>query len=155
MKERCLKSFLFIVILSVCVFIACGDVRDSTKDKAKEIAGEFPLKYGVIYSDELSKDDEYYFTPEMKSLILGASAEKYTYIESASGYFSRDMISGSEVLIFRLTDRSHRAEIIAALYRRASYKTDMDARVFCKGDLVFFICDPRAEEIINFIKSKI
>lgn len=90
----------------------------------------------------------------MKTMIFGANAEKYTYIKAVSGYFSRDMVSGSEFIAAELSDRSRRDEVVAIFYRRAAKKLDADARVWCEGKFVFFICDARAEEIIEFLKRE-
>lgn len=155
MKKTFFKTIiLFLACSFFSLLSSCGGIDKSTLFVAQEIAGEFPFKYGTVYSDEFSEKDDYYFSAEMKKKIFGENAEKYIYITSVSGYFSRDMVSGSEVIVVRIDDRSHRAELTSLFYRRAAMKLDMTTRVLCEGDYVFFVCDSRADEIIEYIKSK-
>ena len=123
--------FLFLILFSLA---SCDGNNKSTFDISNSVSEKFPFKYG-------------------KNIIFGDNFDKFTYIESVSGYFSRDMVSGSEFIAVRLTDRSHRAEITACFYRRASLKTDMETRVMCEGNFVFFICDRYAESISKYAVS--
>lgn len=155
MKKTILKMFILCLLFcAVALLPSCGEEK-STLSIIDDASKNFPFKYGAIYSDELSEKDSFYLTTDMKKKIFGDNAEKYTYIVSVSVYLARDMVSGSEVIAIRLDDRSHRAEITSLLYRRASMKLDTISRVFCDGDYVFFVCDNRANEIIQYIKSKI
>lgn len=155
MKKIIFKAFvLFLLFGAVALLTSCNDEK-STLSLVRDTAEHFPFRYGTIYSDEFAKDDAFYLSSEMKKKILGDNAEKYTYIVSVSVYLARDMVSGSEVIAIKLDDRSHRAEITSLLYRRAEMKLDTVSRVFCEGDCVFFVCDIRANEIIQYIKSKI
>lgn len=142
--------FLFLILFSLA---SCDGNNKSTFDISSSVSEKFPFKYGKVYSDEFEKDDEFYFGDDLKKIIFGDNFDKFTYIESVSGYFSRDMVSGSEFIAVRLTDRSHRAEITACFYRRAALKTDMETRVICEGNFVFFICDRYAENISKYAVS--
>ncbi len=156
MKKTVLKTLTFLMVCAFTLFLSsCGGEGKSTLFFANDIAAVFPMKYGTVYSDEFSIQDEYYFSAAMKERIFGKNAGKYTYIISVSGYFSRDMVSGSEFIAVIIDDRSHRAELASVFYRRAAMKTDMTTRVFCDDNYVFFICDERANEIIEYIKTKI
>jgi hypothetical protein len=150
------KRLLGIVCLfAVCLTLfSCGK-NISTLELATDVSRHFDFKYGAVYSDEYGEWHEFCFSNEIYIKVFGENAGKYTYIKSVSGYFSRDMISGSEFVAVELNDRSHRAEIMALLYRRASMRSDTDARVFCEGNFVFLVCDANAEEISRYIKSKI
>lgn len=144
-------SALILVFLIVFLYSCESGKKMDTEKIACLVSEKFPFKYGVVYSDEYENNSEYYFGTELKKAVFGENADKLTYIESVSGYFSRDMVSGSEFIAVRLSDRSHRAEIMSTFYRRAALKTDMDARVFCEGCYVFFVCDMSAEKIISFV----
>ena len=139
---------LFMISLSAC---ARGE---SALDITKKVSENFAFKYGAVYSDEYSEWNEFCFSPEMKRQIFGENAPKYSYIKAVSGYFSRDMVSGAEFIAAELSDRSAREELTAVFYRRAAKKLDNDARVWCEGNFVFFICDMRAEEIIEYLKRE-
>lgn len=155
MKKTLFKTVILILACSFLPLLSsCGSGEKSTLFLAQDIAEQFPFKYGAIYSDGFSEKDVYFFSSEMKKKVFGENSEKYTYIISVSGYFSRDMISGSEVIVVHIDDRSHRAEITSVLYRRAAMNLDVTSRVWCEGDYVFLICDSRADEIIEYIKSK-
>lgn len=143
-------SSLIFLLFMLC---SCGEEQSSLAD-VRELAAVFPFKYGAIYSDEFEEEDEKYFSDEMKLLILGANAEKYDYIVSVSGYFSRDGVSGEEVIVVLLDDRSHSEEITYVLYRRAAKKQDVPTSVFCIGDFVYFISASNAEQIMEYIKTK-
>ncbi len=155
MRKIILKTFVLFLLLGATAFLPSCNEEKSTLSLVRDVSEHFPFKYGTIYSDEFAKDDAFYLSPERKKKILGDNAEKYTYIVSVSIYLARDMVSGSEVIAIKLDDRSHRAEITSLLYRRAAIKLDTVSRVFCEGDCVFFVCDIRANEIIQYIKSKI
>ena len=144
---------LFLCAVFALSFAACARGA-SALDITEMVSAGFAFKYGAVYSDAYGEWNEFYFSPEMKTMIFGANAEKYTYIKAVSGYFSRDMVSGSEFIAAELCDRSRRDELVAIFYRRAAKKLDADARVWCEGNFVFFVCDARAEEIIEFLKSK-
>ncbi|MBO5006738.1 MAG: hypothetical protein J6C89_04760 [Clostridia bacterium] len=148
------KCTCFLLTAFFLLLPSCGREQSSLSD-VRELAAVFPFKYGAIYSDEFEEEEEKYFSDEMKLLIFGANAEKYDYIVSVSGYFSRDRVSGEEVLVILLDDRSHRGEITSVLYRRAAKKQDIPTRVLCKGDAVYFICADNAAEIEEYIKTKI
>ena len=155
MKKILLKTVMLLLACSFFVLLSsCGSGEKGTLFWAQDIAEQFPFKYCTIYSDEFSESDDYFFSTEMKKKIFGENAGKYTYIISVSGHFSRDMVSGSEVIVVHIEDRSHRAEITSVLYRRAAMNLDVTSRVWCEGDYVFLICDSRADEIIEYIKSK-
>ena len=124
-------------------------------DITEKVRENFGFKYGAVYSDAYGEWSEFYLSSEMKTKIFGANAEKYTYIKAVSGYFSRDMVSGSEFIAAELYDRSAREELTAVFYRRAAKKQDAEVRVWCEGKFVFFICDGRAEEIVEFLKREI
>ena len=143
-------SSLIFLLFTLC---SCG-VEQSSLSAVHDISSAFSFKYGMVYSDEFGADDEKYFSDEMKLLILGANAEKYDYIVSVSGYFSRDRASGEEVIAVLLDDRSHREEITSVLYRRAAKKQDVPTRVFCVGDIVYFVAASNAKEIMEYIKTK-
>ncbi len=142
-----------LLIFCVLILVSCGGGR-SALGVVEDVREKFAFKYGAVYSDEYGEWDVYCFTPELKKTVLGKNAEKYTYIRSISGYFARDMVSGAEFIAVELADRSHRAEIMAVLYRRAALKLDSDTRVFCEGNFVFLVCDSRAEEIIEYVREK-
>ncbi len=148
-----IKAFV-LLIFCVLILASCGG-EGSALGVVEDVREKFAFKYGAVYSDEYGEWDVYYFTPELKKTVLGQNAEKYTYIKSVSGYFARDMVSGAEFISVELADRSHRAEVMAALYRRAALKLDSDARVFCEGNFVFLVCDSRAEEIVEYVRGKI
>ena len=154
MKKVALKFLAFALLLSFSLAFFSCEGEEGSLSAVEKIAAAFPLKYGEIYSDELSDGDARYFTDEMKTLVLGENAMKYDFIVSVSGYFSRDRVSAEEVIVIQLDDRSHRAEITAALYRRASKKQDVPTGVLCQGDLVYFICASNPERIIEYIKTK-
>ncbi|MBO5022688.1 MAG: hypothetical protein J6D11_00005 [Clostridia bacterium] len=154
MKKIFLKRCACFLLLAFFLFLPSCEQEQSSLAAVRDLSLNFPLKYGVIYSDEFEEEDEKYFSDEMKLLILGANAVKYDYIVSVSGYFSRDRVSGEEIIVILLDDRSHRAEISYALYRRAAKKQDIPTRVFCNDDLVFFICSGNAEQIEEYIKTK-
>lgn len=146
------------VAMLLCVLLALSLASCARGESAlgvvEKVSESFAFKYGAVYSDEYGEWNEFCFSPEMKALVFGANAPKYTYIKAVSGYFSRDMVSGSEFIAAELSDRSKRAELTAVFYRRAAKKLDADARVWCEGNFVFFICDARAEEIIEFLKRE-
>jgi cupin superfamily acireductone dioxygenase involved in methionine salvage len=146
-----------IVCVLLCVVLlalsSCGESLGAL-DITEKVRESFAFKYGAVYSDTYGEWNEFYLSPEMKTKIFGANAEKYTYIKAVSGYFSRDMVSGSEFIAAELYDRSKREELMAVFYRRAAKKQDADARVWCEGNFVFFICDYRAREIIEFLKRE-
>ncbi len=154
MKKVVVKvcAFLLLVAFSLCLF-SCSR-EQSSLSAVNGIASYFPLKYGEIYSDEFSEDDGRYFTDEMKVLVIGENAGRYDFIVSVSGYFSRDRVSGEEIIAILLDDRSHRAQITSALYRRAAKKQDVPTSVFCHGDFVYFICASEPDKIIEYIKTK-
>jgi len=151
-----MKKFISLLLCAVLLFslAACAHGAGAL-DITEKVKENFAFKYGEIYSDAYGEWNEFYLSPEMKTKIFGANAEKYTYIKAVSGYFSRDMVSGSEFIAVELYDRSGREEIMAVLYRRAAKKLDTDARVWCEGNFVFFICDESAEEIIEFLKREV
>ena len=144
-----------VILLILCVFVlvSCSGEKNAL-GIVEDVKERFAFKYGAVYSDEYGEWDAYCFTAELKTAVLGENAQKYTYIKAVSGYFSRDMASGSEFIAIELSDRSHRAEAMAALYRRAAKKLDSDARVFCEGKFVFLVCDGKAEEIIEYVRGK-
>ncbi len=150
---RYIKAFI-LLILCVLLLTSCGS-GESALDIVEDVREKFAFKYGAVYSDEYGEWDAYCFTAEMKKTVLGKNAEKYTYIKAISGYFARDMVSGAEFIAVELSDRSHRAEIMAVLYRRAALKLDCETRVFCEGNFVFLVCDSRAEEIVEYVRSKV
>ena len=144
-----------VILIILCIFVlaSCG-AEKSALGIVEDVRERFAFKYGAVYSDEYGEWDAYCFTTELKKTVLGKNAEKYSYVKAISGYFARDMVSGSEFIAAELSDRSKRAELTAVFYRRASKKLDADARVWCEGNFVFFICDARAEEIIEFLKRE-
>ena len=144
---------LFLCAVLALSLAACARGA-SALDITKKISESFAFKYGAVYSDAYGEWNEFYFSPEMKTMIFGTNAEKYTYIKAVSGYFSRDMVSGSEFIAAELYDRSKREELTAVFYRRAAKMQEADARVWCEGNFVFFICDARAGEIIEFLKRE-
>ena len=140
---------VFVLSLAACARgVGALEITEKVKEK-------FSFKYGALYSDAYGEWSEFYLSPEMKTKIFGANAEKYTYIKAVSGYFSRDMVSGSEFIAAELYDRSGREELMAVFYRRAAKKQDAEARVWCEGNFVFFICDGKAREIVEFLKREI
>ncbi len=154
MKKIFLKIGFLLLLCAFLPFVpSCGQERGALLT-VQEIAVVFPLKYGVVYSDEFDEDDDYFFSEEMKRIILGENAGKYDYIVSVSGYFSRDRVSGEEIIVILLDDRSHRSEVASVLYRRAAKKQDIPTRVFCNGDFVYFICTDEPDEIVQYIKTK-
>ncbi|MBQ9745274.1 MAG: hypothetical protein IJW21_00430 [Clostridia bacterium] len=150
--KRYVSVFLCAALLLLLASCAGGG---SALEITKDVSEHFAFRYGAVYSDEYGQWSEFCFSPELKTKIFGENAPKYTYIKAVSGYFSRDMVSGSELLVLELSDRSHRAEVMAVLYRRAALKQDACVRIFCEGNYVFFVCDSAAEEIIEYIKEKI
>lgn len=152
MKKRIFALFCAAVFLLSLASCARGE---SALGIVQKVSESFNFKYGAIYSDEYGEWNEFCFSSEMKEKIFGVNAPKYTYIKAVSGYFSRDMVSGAEFIAAELSDRSKRAELTAVFYRRAAKKLDTDARVWCEGNFVFFICDARAGEIIEFLKKEI
>lgn len=149
-----MKRCFCLVLLSALLLASCSSGL-GTLAIAEDVSEHFSFRYGAVYSDEYGQWNEFCFSQELKEKVFGANAPKYTYIRSVSGYFSRDMVSGSELLVLELSDRSHRAEITAVLYRRAAMKGDTNVRIFCEGNYVFFVCDMKAEEIMKYIKEKI
>jgi hypothetical protein len=151
-----MKKFISLLLCAILLFLlsACADGA-SALDITVKVSEKFTFKYGAVYSDAYGEWNEFYLSPEMKTKIFGAGAEKYTYIKSVSGYFSRDMVSGSEFIAAELYDRSGREELMAVFYRRAAKMQEADARVWCEGNFVFFICDARAGDIIEFLKREI
>ena len=147
-KCFCLLLSIFAILLSSC----SGKVN--SLEITKRVSAQFVFKYGEVYSDAYDEWSEFYLSPELKTKIFGENAAKYTYIKSVSGYFSRDMVSGSEFIAAELCDRSQREEVMAVFYRRAAKKLDIDARVWCEGNFVFLICDAKAGEIIEFLKRE-
>ena len=149
-----MKYIKTVILLALCAFIMCSCVKEkSALGIVEEVYTRFSFKYGAVYSDEYGKWDAYCFTEDMKKAVFGENAEKYTYIKGVSGYFSRDMVSGAEFIAVELCDRSHRAEVMALLYRRAAKKLDNDARVFCEGNFVFLVCGSKTEEIISYVRG--
>lgn len=153
--RKCIRVFLCVTILVLILGLTSCESGISALEIAKGVSDHFNFKYGAIYSDEYDKLNEFCFSQEMKRYILGENAEKYTYIKSISGYFSRDMVSGDEFVIIEICDRSYRAEIMAVLYRRAAIKLDTDTRVGCQGNFVFFVCGNEAERISEYLKELI
>lgn len=151
-----MKKFISLLLCAVLLFSlsACAGGMGAL-DITEKVRENFAFKYGAVYSDAYGEWNEFYLSPEMKTKIFGANAEKYTYIKAVSGYFSRDMVSGSEFIAAELYDRSKREELMAVFYRRAAKKQEADARVWCEGNFVFFICDSRAGEIIEFLKREL
>ena len=150
-----MKKLISLILCAVLIFFLAACSRGvSALDITEKVRENFAFKYGAVYSDAYGEWNEFYLSPEMKTKIFGSNAEKYTYIKAVSGYFSRDMVSGSEFIAAELYDRSKREELMAALYRRAAKKQEADARVFCEGNFVFFICDSRAGEIIEFLERE-
>ena len=148
---------LISLVLCACLFFlltACAGGA-SALDITETVSKNFVFKYGAVYSDTYGEWNEFYLSTEMKVKIFGANAGKYTYIKAVSGYFSRDMASGSEFIAAELYDRSGRDELMAVFYRRAAKKQEADARVWCEGNFVFFICDVRAGEIVEFLKREL
>jgi len=147
-----------LISLLLCAFfslmIAACARGEGALEITEKVRENFTFKYGEVYSDAYGEWNEFYLSHEMKTKIFGASAEKYTYIKAVSGYFSRDMSSGAEFIAAELYDRSGREELMAVFYRRAAKKQEADARVWCEGNFVFFICDDRAGEIIEFLKQE-
>ena len=152
MKKRIATLFLSAVLL--LSLSSCSGGK-SALEITKAVSENFSFRYGAVYSDEYGEWNEFCFSPEMKKKVLGENAPKYTYIKAISGYFSRDMVSGSEFIAAELYDRSAREELMAVFYRRAAMKLDAGALVWCEGNFVFFVCDVRAEEIIEFLKREI
>jgi hypothetical protein len=149
--KKYLRSAAFAVCLVLCMYLcSCGETM-SALDAAHIVSSHFGFKYGAVYSDEYDVLHEFCFSDEMKKQILGENALKYTYIKSVSGYFSRDMVSGEEFIVIELYDRSRRAEITSALFKRAAIKSDIETRVACKGKLIFFICSDKAKEIERYL----
>ncbi|MBQ8403407.1 MAG: hypothetical protein IJX55_03150 [Clostridia bacterium] len=144
-----------VILIILCIFVlaSCG-AEKSALGIVEDVRERFAFKYGAVYSDEYGEWDAYCFTTELKKTVLGKNAEKYSYVKAISGYFARDMVSGSEFIAVELSDRSHRAEVMSMLYRRAALKLDSDARVFCEGNFVFLVCDSAAEEIIEYVRDK-
>ena len=150
-----MKYIKTVILLLLCSVIICScSAEKSALDIVEDVRLRFSFKYGAVYSDEYGKWDAYCFTDDMKKAVLGENSGKFTYIRSVSGYFSRDMVSGAEFVAIELCDRSHRAEVMALLYRRAAKKLDSDARVFCEGKFVFLVCDSKSEEIIEYVREK-
>ena len=150
-----MKKFISLLLCAVLLFSLAACSRGvGALDITEKVRENFSFKYGAVYSDAYGEWNEFYLSPEMKAKILGANAEKYTYIKAVSGYFSREMVSGSEFIAAELYDRSKREELTAVFYRRAAKKQEADARVWCEGNFVFFICDARAGEIIEFLKRE-
>lgn len=141
-------------VLILISFSSCSGGK-SALEITKAVSENFAFKYGAVYSDEYGEWNEFCFSGEMKEKVFGENSAKYTYIKAVSGYFSRDMVSGSEFIAVELADRSKREEAMAVFYRRAAKKLDSDARVWCEGNFVFFICDARASEIVEFLKNEI
>lgn len=151
-----MKRFISLVLCAVLLFSLTACAGDAgALDITEKVSENFAFKYGAVYSDAYGEWSEFYLSPEMKAKIFGANAEKYTYIKSVSGYFSRDMVSGSEFIAAELYDRSKREELTSVFYRRAAKKQEADARVWCEGNFVFFICDEKAGEIIEFLKREL
>lgn len=151
-----MKRLLAIFLCAVFALSLAACARgESALDITLRISENFTFKYGAVYSDAYGEWSEFYLSPEMKQDIFGAGVEKYTYIKAVSAYFSRDMSSGSEFIAAELYDRSSRGELMAVFYRRAAKKQEADARVWCEGNFVFFICDARAGEIIEFLKREV
>ena len=150
-----MKKLIALFLCAVLMFsLAACDRGASALDITEKVSESFAFKYGEVYSDAYGEWNEFYLSPEMKTKIFGANAGKYTYIKAVSGYFSRDMVSGSEFIAAELYDRSGREELMAVFYRRAAKMQEADARVWCEGNFVFFICDARAGEIIEFLKRE-
>ena len=143
-------SSLIFLLFTLC---SCG-VEQSSLSVVNNISSAFTFKYGAVYSDEFEQNNEKYFSDEMKLIVFGENAGKFDYIVSVSGYFSRDRASGEEVIAVLLDDRSHREEITSVLYRRAAKKQDIPTRVFCVGDIVYFVAASNAKEIMEYIKTK-
>lgn len=149
--KNCIRVFTFLSVLIFAFSLSsCGSGTDAL-GIVKDVSVNFDFKYGAVYSDEYDVWNEHCFSPDMRKVIFGENAEKYTYIKSVSGYFSRDMVSGEEFIAIEISDRSHRTEISAALYRRAAMKLDTETRVLCRGNFVFFICGEKADEIGEYI----
>jgi cupin superfamily acireductone dioxygenase involved in methionine salvage len=150
-----MKKFISLLSCAVLLFslAACAGGMGAL-DITERVRENFAFKYGAVYSDAYGEWNEFYLSPEMKTKIFGANSEKYTYIKAVSGYFSRDMVSGSEFIAAELYDRSKREELMAVFYRRAAKMQEADARVWCEGNFVFLVCDARAGEIIEFLKRE-
>ena len=143
-------SSLIFLLFMLC---SCGE-EQSSLSAVRDISSAFSFKYGMVYSDEFGVDDEKYFSDEMKLIVFGENAGKFDYIVSVSGYFSRDGVSGEEVIVVLLDDRSHSEEITYVLYRRAAKKQDVPTSIFCLGDFVYFVSASNAEQIMEYIKTK-
>ena len=153
--KRFVFDFFALIMLVLLLFMLCScGTEQSSLSVVNDISSAFPFKYGAIYSDEFEEGNEKYFSDEMKLLVFGENAGKFDYIVSVSGYFSRDRVSGEEVIAVLLDDRSHREEITSVFYRRAAKKQDVPTSVFCVGDIVYFVAAPNAKEIMEYIKTK-
>ena len=150
-----MKKTVAILLCIITAFLLTACARgESALGIVQKVSEGFAFRYGAVYSDEYGEWNEFCFSPEMKELVFGANAPKYTYIKAVSGYFSRDMVSGAEFIAAELSDRSKRAEIMAVFYRRAAKKLDADARIWCEGNFVFFICHENAREIVEYLKRE-
>lgn len=153
--RKCIKVFWCVTVFVLIIGLVSCESGKSALQIAENVSENFGFKYGAVYSDEYDIISEFCLSSEMKKYILGENAEKYTYIKSISGYFSRDMVSGDEFVIIEIYDRSYRAEIMAVLYRRAAMKLDTDTRVGCRGKFVFFVCGREARLISEYVKELI
>jgi cupin superfamily acireductone dioxygenase involved in methionine salvage len=156
MRGDFMKRLISLLLCAGLIFLLVScEGKLNALDITLKVSENFAFKYGAVYSDAYDEWNEFYLSPEMKTKILGINAEKYAYIKSVSGYFSRDMVSGSEFIAAELYDKSKRDEVMAIFYRRAAKKLDSDARVWCEGKFVFFICDSKAGTIIEFLKREV
>lgn len=146
-----MKKLSVFLALALFFLTSCGSVpreRGTAEAALRDILARFGMEDGVIYGD--GEGEEPLSDGMLASLLCEGGASSYLrYVESRAVYFSR-RFSPHEILVLRLSDKSHRQEAVTLLRRRAEKKKN--AVVYADGVYVFLLCTDKNAEILSYIK---